>query len=313
MKRGICLLLACFFACACAGCSSKTSRVEETVFAMDTVMQLQVEGENAQQALQEVKQLLLDLDQRWSNVRTDSAISRLNAGEDVLTDTEKAFLDEVQTLSNRTDGAFDPMLHSCIALWGFQSDEQCVPVQEELELALNDKQWNLGAAIKGYAGRLAVEKLKKANIDRAILNLGGNVQTYGKKENGEPWTVAIQNPAGEGTIGVVSVVGTTAVVTSGDYQRYFEEGGVRYHHILDPKTGMPARSGLSSVTVICKDGLTADVLSTALFVMGLEQAADFWRQRDDFEAVFITAEGQVYATEGAALSGCEFEVISREN
>lgn len=315
MKRGICLLLACVFACFCAGCKQEkeTPCAEETVFAMDTVMQLQVEGENAQQALQDVKQLLTDLEARWSNTREDSAISRLNLGENVLTEAEEAFLAELETLADRTGRTFEPKLHSCIALWGFLTDEYYVPVQEELALALNEAQWNLGAALKGYAGRLAVEKLEAAGVERAILNLGGNVQTYGQKANGEPWQIGVQNPAGEGNVGVLSVVGTTAVVTSGDYQRYFEQEGVRYHHILDPKTGMPADSGLTSVTVICKDGVTADVLSTALFVMGLEKATQFWRQSDDFEAVFVTTDGKIYATAGAALTDCTFEVISREN
>lgn len=302
MKRIACLFLICILLCL-SGCARHT---QETIFAMDTVMDLQVWGVDSKKAVQTVGDLIADMDDAWSAHAPDSDLNR-----DMVAD--RTLLERVLELKERTDGAFDPQLYALSALWGFQSDEHHVPTQEEIDAAKALKQWDLGAAVKGYAGQMAVERLQALDVDRAVLNLGGNVQTYGEKPDGTPWSIGIQDPEGGDYIGVVSVVGTASVVTSGDYQRYFEQGGIRYHHILDPNTGRPARSGLSSVTVICRDGLTADCLSTALFVMGLERGSAFWRQSNDFEAVFITEDGQIYATQGAALSGCEYEVISREN
>lgn len=313
MKRFFCLGMVCVFICLCAGCDRQPPRSVETIFAMDTVMELQIEGEDASTALQMLKQLVSDVERDWSNTNEKSIIAKLNAGEYGLAPEDRVFLKKTEALSAWTNGAFDPKLDGIIRLWGFQSEDQCVPTSQQIDEARDSALWNLSAAIKGYTADLAVKCLEELNIDRAVLNLGGNVQSYGEKENGEPWVIGIQNPAGGGTLGTVSVVGTTAVVTSGDYQRYFEQDGVRYHHILDPKTGMPARSGLSSVTIVCQNGLTADALSTALFVMGLDAGIEFYRQNTDFEVIFITAEGDVFVTEGVAFSGCDYEVIQRED
>lgn len=311
MRRLICLILICAMLCLCTGCERSA---EETIFAMDTVMQLQVWGEDAEGAAKLLGDLLQKLEDRWSATAGNSVLGQLNRGVDPeLTGEDAELLERVVELSGRTGGAFDPKLYSVSLLWGFYNEAHHVPAEAELTAAMAESKWDLGAALKGYAGMQCVQMLERADVDRAILNLGGNVQTYGEKPDGTPWSIGIQDPEGGDYLGVVSVVGTMAVVTSGDYQRYFEQDGVRYHHILDPETGKPAQSGLRSVTVICRDGLTADALSTALFVMGLEEATEFWRQSDDFEAVFITTDGNVYATQGAALSGCEYEVISREN
>lgn len=311
MKRLLCLLTVVCLIFGLTGCKN-TEPVQETVFAMDTVMDLQIWGADAEACAESIASLLTDLDCTWSAAKEDSLIGQLNAGKDVaLTEEQSRLLKRVQQLSEETDGAFDPQMLSVSQAWGFYAEEYRVPTEVEIALALSEAKWDLGAALKGYAGDRAIALLEEADIDCAILNLGGNIHTYGQKANKTPWQIGIQDPRGSDYLGILSVIGTCAVVTSGDYQRYFEEDGVRYHHIMDPKTGCPASSGLASVTVICKNGLTADALSTALFVMGLEEGTEFWRESDDFEAVFITTDGSVYATEGAALSGCEYEVISR--
>jgi thiamine biosynthesis lipoprotein len=293
------------------GCTAKP--LERTFFSMNTVMQFQIWGRDAEIGYGRIITKLQDLESSWSATTSDSILWQLNNRNKLfqLEPGQAALLDKAEKLSIRTGGAFNPKMRLLSETWGFYNEQHRIPTKEEISSALADPQWDLGGALKGYAGQKCAELLTDLKIDRALLNLGGNVQTYGSKPDGSPWKVGIQNPDGGDYLGIVSVTGTMAVVTSGDYQRYFEKDGVRYHHILDPDTGYPADSGLRSVTVICEDGMTADALSTALFVMGLEKGSDFWRESNDFEAVFITEDGSVYATESASLSGCAYEVISR--
>lgn len=312
MKRIFPILLIAMF--LLGGCGKEPEPTRMTVFCMDTVMDLQVWGKDQDAAIGRIYTKLQDLESTWSATDEDSVLSNLNRGNRLLKldPSQDALLYQVECLSDRTGAAFHPKMGALISAWGFYDDDFRVPSDAEIVEALEAGKWDLGAAMKGYAGQVCADMLKEMEIDRAMLSLGGNVQTYGDKPNGEPWQVAIQNPDfADDYLGIVSVTGTVSVVTSGDYQRFFEVDGVKYHHILDPETGRPADSGLSSVTIICRDGLTADCLSTALFVMGLEEASEFWRKSDDFEAVFVTSEGDIYATEGANLSGCEYEVIAR--
>lgn len=280
-------------------CGCGESNATQTIIAMDTVMTFQVWGKDAPQAVGRISHTISDLESCYNR----EGLARGAA--------DPAVLQEALDLSRRTGGAFDPQLGSVTALWNFTAEDPKIPTAEQIRDALQEKTWDLGGALKGYSGQKCADILKEMQIDRAILNLGGNVQTYGQKKDGTPWRVGIQNPQGGDLVGILAVEGTASVVTSGDYQRFFEVDGVRYHHILDPKTGYPARSGLRSVTVICRDGMTADGLSTALFVMGLEQGSAFWRDSRDFEAVFLTEDGKIYATQGASLSGCDYEVIRR--
>lgn len=310
MKRlGIVLILCILILCGCGG---RVPSSQQTVFAMDTVMDLQVWGPDCEKATGKLQHMISELEADWSVTNPHSVLSQLNSGASpALTQHQQALLDRVLDLQKRTGGLYDPQLYALCSSWGLYDQQYRLPDAEQIRQAQQLQQWDLGGALKGYCAEQAAALLQTMDIDRAILNLGGNIQTYGSKPDGTAWQIGIQDPDGGDPLGTVSVTGSAAVVTSGDYQRSFELDGKRYHHILDPRTGHPAKSGLRSVTVICKDGLTADCLSTALFVMGLEDASEFWRGSTDFEAVFITDDGRIRATEGVVISGCEYEVIHR--
>lgn len=300
MKRILAVLLAAFLL---VGCQQQTPKAQQTIFAMDTVMNLTIYGADCEKAATQLQAMIQNLEENWSVTRTDSYLYK-GTPDDPL-------LEQVLAMKARTGGLYDPQLQAVCEAWGFYGQNYRVPTQEEIDTALTQKNWDLGGAMKGHCSDQAVAILDTMQVDYAILDLGGNIQTYRDKPDGTPWRIGIQNPESGDPLGVLSVTGTTAVVTSGDYQRYFEQDGKWYHHIIDPRTGYPANSGLRSVTVISKSGLTADCLSTALFVMGLEGGSEFWRNSDDFEAVFVTADGKLYATEGAILFDCEYEVICR--
>ena len=161
----------------------------------------------------------------------------------------------------------------------------------------------LGIA-KGDAADLLRAQREKEGVTSATLDLGGDVFVMGRKTDGSDWRIAVKDPADtESYLGVVSAA-DKFIVTSGVYERYFEENGVRYHHILDPKTGCPAESGLVSVTVLCENGAWADALSTACFVLGpagaLALRDDLADQGTDFELILATDDGRVLYTDGLA-------------
>ncbi len=157
---------------------------------------------------------------------------------------------------------------------------------------------DLGGIAKGYASDEIVKIIKENDITSAIISLGGNIAAIGNKTDGQPWSVAIQDPFNSDKyIGAV-YVSDKAIVTSGSYQRYFTSNGNIYHHIIDPNTGYPVNNNLASVSVISDSGMKADVLSTSLFVMGMEKAIEYQKKYKDFEVVFITNENEIYITSG---------------
>ena len=174
---------------------------------------------------------------------------------------------------------------------------------------------DLGGIAKGYTSSRVMEIFKEYGVEHGLVSLGGNVQALGGKQDGNPWRVAIQNPESElDYLGVLEIA-DKCVITSGGYERFFEQDGVRYHHIIDPRTGSPADSGIISSTIISSDGALADGLSTSLFIMGLEEAEKYWRANaNKFDFVLEDRSGKLYISEGAAkmiTTEMDMEVVKK--
>mgnify|MGYP000852241489 FL=1 len=300
------------------GCSAESSPepVQGTFFAMDTVMDFTIYGESG--LINQSESLIASLESLVSVTDADSELYAINqTGSGMLTEEASSLMEQALEICRRTDGALDLSIYPIVRAWGFTTGSYQVPDEAEIQALLplvdyrkiqydaatgtvtlpEGMEIDLGSVAKGYAGQLAAQMLREHGVQSALLNLGGNVQTVGAKPDGSPWQIGIKDPQGEDAMMVLSVE-DQAVVTSGGYERYFEQDGQTYWHIMDPSTGHPADSGLISVTIVGDEGVVCDGLSTALFVMGLEKAADLWAQSGDFEAVFVTASGEVYITEG---------------
>lgn len=311
-------LSALFLAFPLSSCGTQT--VSRECFAMDTVMTLSATGAYAEQALNDAEQELYRLDRLFSISSAAGDIAQLNHSSSAsVSDETGQLLTRALSFSEQTDGAFDITIYPVAQLWGFYFGEFQVPSASTLQSALKNVSWkrchlegnsvtleegtqlDLGAIAKGYASARVAQLIQNAGVSSANLSLGGNIHVVGSKPDGSDWKVAIADPEAPSDYAGILQVQDTAVVTSGGYQRYFTENGTTYHHILDPKTGYPARSGLRSVTVISQDDVLADALSTALFVMGPEKAAAYWRQAEEaFEVIFLTDSHTILCSEGIA-------------
>ena len=309
------LLSAAFLLTGCSGAPAQEPETA-TFFAMDTAMDFTVYGDAA--LLDEAETLIGSLEEQVSVTDEHSDIYAIDhTGSGSLSGNAAELMEQALELCRRTGGALDISVYPIVRAWGFTTGSYQVPDEETIQSLLplvdytqiqydaatgvvtlpEGMEIDLGSVAKGYAGQLAAQMLREHGVQSALLNLGGYVQTVGTKPDGSPWQIGIKDPQGEDAMMVLSVE-DQAVVTSGGYERYFEQDGQTYWHIMDPSTGHPADSGLLSVTIVGKQGIICDGLSTSLFVMGLEKAADLWAQSGDFEAVFVTASGEVYITEG---------------
>lgn len=315
----------------------QNSSCTEQFFAMDTFMSLTAYGRSCKEAVREAKEEVQRLDVLLSTGNDSSEVARMNetgrgnVSEDTLTILRKA-----QEIFEETDGAFDFTIYPLMELWGFPTQEYHVPTEEELadvlplvdasdvqcsgrEVILGKGQKiDFGGIAKGYTSARIMEIFREHGIISGMVSLGGNVQVLGTKPDGSRWQIGIQDPDSmQGDVLAVLEAEDQAVVTSGGYERYFEEDGNTYIHILNPKTGRPAEEGLCSVTVVSEDGTLADALSTSLYIMGYEDAVEYWRaHRETFDMVLITEGGEICVTEGISggfRSEEEYTVLRAES
>lgn len=305
------------------------------LYAMDTVMSLTAYGSHAREALDSASAEIQRLDQLFSISSETGDIYRVNRdGQGDLSKDTRSLLASALEYGKDTNGIFDCTIEPVMEAWGFTTKNYRIPSDSELAELLShvdastvtlsgnhvtlpeDVKLDLGGIAKGFTSARVMEVFKNSGVTSGIISLGGNVQTLGTKPDGKLWRVGIQDPNDLNAMFAVVEVSDEAVITSGAYQRYFEENGVHYHHIIDPRTGYPAESGLTSVTIISPDGTLADALSTSLFIMGPDDASTFWQNhRDKFEAIMMTENGEVLVTSGLAdrckvTNGGKVRVIS---
>jgi thiamine biosynthesis lipoprotein len=292
--------------------------------AMGTLMCHRVYGRHAEECLAAVCSEISRLEGLLSCFQPQSEISRINqlAGKGDARVSFETFevLNQAVEFSRANCGFFDATIAPLVWLWGegrrtlsqpdHASIQQVLPLVNYADLILNCQEMtaklrkvgqaiDLGGIGKGYAGGKILDIFAAFDIISAYSNLGGNVVALGTKPDGSAWRIGIQHPRLEDRlIGAVAVV-DKSVVTSGDYQRCFtDKNGVRHHHILDPLTGYPSRSGLISVTIVSEDPLAADVLSTAVFIAGLKKGCELLSRYPNTEAIFIDEDMQVFITKG---------------
>ena len=273
--------------------NAKFTLTEKSVIAMGTVVTEKIYSENPGTAIKDITDIVNGLEDTISWRKENSAVALLNKNGSVKNKYISEVVSDMKKLTELTDGKFDLTVGKVSRLWNIGEESQRVPSEKEISTALKtvgtDKvQINgdtltisdgtlldLGAIGKGFACDLIYAYLQGTEIDGAIVSVGGSIMAYGDyNKKGDKWRVAITHPREtDKYLGIISF-DSGFVSTSGDYERYFEEDGKRYHHILDATTGYPSESGLISVTVVADSGIMSDALSTACLLVGQEKATE---------------------------------------
>jgi thiamine biosynthesis lipoprotein len=297
--------------------SDEIKSFKRTQILLGTVVEIQVRDKDEKKAEEAISKAFAEvkrIDDLFTTYNEQSPVWKINNSSDTIIKTEKEIYNLLvicDSVTKISDGCFDVSLDNLTRAWGFYTDQPKLPTNSEIDSALKFSGWknikiigdnkifkkknvglNFGAIAKGYAVDKAIDVLKKFDIKEALVNAGGEISTIGND-----WIVGIQHPREINSIIKKIKLNGFTVATSGDYEQYFEVDGIRYHHILDPKTGYPS-TGLQSVTIINKSNTFADALATAVFVMGKDKGMKLIETLDDTEAMIIDEQGKIFYSSG---------------
>lgn len=333
------LMILMIFLTACSN-QADSNKVEDNAFLMDTLVKVRAHGDGAEKAVEESINRIKEIEKLMSKTIKSSDVYKLNNNpqtEIEINSETMIVLKKAKEYAELTNGDFDPTLGALVNLWGIGTENPTVPKASAIKKALKNSGYqylelnqgsaklkrpkvklDLGGIVKGYAADSVKEIMKKNEVEHAFVNLGGNVLVIGDKVDGSAWKIGIQDPRlGRGNVMAIVNAKDMTIVTSGNYERYFEKNGKLYHHIIDPKTGYPAENNLLSVSIISRSSFDADALSTSIYVMGLEKGINFIENMDQVEAMFITKDLDVYLSSGlnkiVEIKNKDFNLIEGEH
>ena len=311
-----------------ASCKPAVRKESRTVFALGTVCSIQLFTEKPQSKADTVLQIctrrLEELERHLSanaeistliDINKASGVSAVNVPADIYPLFERAMF-----FAEKTDGAFNPVIGGIVKLWNIGFENARKPEDRDIRDALSRTGYkdvqltgtavflkkagmklDLGAIAKGFAADELTRIVRQAGIAHAVIDIGGTISAVGKRPDGKRWNIGIRDPRVQQGQPVISVlIESCSISTSGSYERYFEQDGVRYHHIIDPATGYPVRNNMIAVSVFSDSATDADALSTACFVLGYEKAVKLLAELPDTEALFIFDDNSVRTTAGLA-------------
>lgn len=311
---------------AATAAQTNSDPISATFYVYDTVATIKIYDEKAtEQNIDEIRDLLSKIDLELSRTNKYSDLYKVNAasGKEAVKVSQGTF-DVVKlalSYAEETDGLLDPSIGPLINLWDIGHEGAKVPDKDDLETArkLTDYRkvvldeanltikleepgmvLDLGSIGKGYAADQVAKYMHDHDLNSALINLGGSsINAVGGKPDGADWNVGLQDPVKSrgSQLGTVKINNET-IDSSGVYERFFMEDGVRYHHILDPRTGYPTQNGLMSITIVSDNATDADALSTAAFVMGLKDGMAYIEKQPGIEAFFILDDNSIHATSG---------------